>query len=93
LLTVDLVGSFGDTHDRFKLTVFVNRRTRELLVDIIKEGQKNGEIGKVPARVLADVIQGFVDGLMEMTAMEPDVVDLMKCKKLIRKMILNTIEP
>jgi len=93
LLTVDLVGSFGDTHDRFKLTVFVNRRTRELLVDIIKEGQKNGEIGKVPARVLADVIQGFVDGLMEMTAMEPDVVNLMKCKKLIRKMILNTIEP
>jgi len=93
LLTVDLVGSFGDTHDRFKLTVFVNRRTREWLVDIIKEGQKKGEIGKVPARVLADVIQGFVDGLMEMTAMEPDVVNIKKCKKLIRKMVLNTIEP
>jgi AcrR family transcriptional regulator len=93
LLTVDLVGSFGDTHDRFKLTVFVNRRTREWLMDIIKAGQKNGEIGKVPARVLADVIQGFIDGLMEMTAMEPDVVNLMKCKKLIRKMVLQTIEP
>ena len=93
LLTVDLIGSFGDTHDRFKLTVFVNRRTRELLVDIIKEGQKSGEIGKVAASVLADVIQGFIDGLMEMTAMEPDVVNIKKCKKLICKMILTTIEP
>lgn len=93
LLTVDLVGSFGDTHDRFKLTVFVNRRTREWLVDIIKEGQKSGEIGKVPASVLADVIQGFIDGLMEMTAMEPEVVNIKKCKQLIRKMISTTIEP
>ena len=93
LLSVDLIGCFGDTDDRYRLTVFVNRRTREWLIDIIESGQKSGEIGKVPVKALADVIQGFVDGLMEMTAMEPDVVNLKKCKKLIRKMILNTIEP
>ena len=93
LLTLDLVGCFGDNHDRYQLTVFVNQRTREWLMDIIQAGQKNGEIGKVPASELADVIQGFVDGLMEMTAMEPDAVNIDGCKKLIRKMVLSTIKP
>jgi len=91
LLTVDLVGCFGDTHDRYELSIFVNQRTREWLVDMIKAGQKAGEINKVRANVLADVIQGIVDGLMEMTAIEPEKVDIKGCKNLVRKMLRNTV--
>jgi len=93
LLYVDLIGCFGDTEDKYALTVSVNRRTRELLMDIIKTGQAKGEIARLSAHDLADVIQGFVDGLMEMSAMDPKTVNIKGCKKLIRKMLLKTIEP
>jgi len=93
LLTVDLVGCFGDLNERYNMTVFVNARTRAWLLEIIEAGQKNGEFAKLPAQDLADVIQGFTDGMMELSAMEPDVVNIKGCKKLIRTMILNTIEP
>ena len=93
LLTVELVASFGDTNDRYELTRFVNSRTRKWLVEIIEGGKKNGEYPRIPANDLADVIQGFVDGIMELSAMQPDEVDLKGCKKLMHKMILNTIKP
>ncbi len=92
LLYIDLIGCFGDTEDRYQVTATANRRTREWLVDVINTGQKNGDIAKVPAHDLADVVQGFIDGLMEMIAMEPDTVDIKGCKKLVRKMILNIIK-
>ena len=92
LLYIDLIGCFGDTQDRYQVTATANRRTREWLVDVIKTGQKNGDIAKVPAHNLADVVQGFIDGLMEMIAMEPDTVDIKGCKKLVHKMILNIIK-
>jgi len=92
LLTVELVASFGDTNDRYELTRFVNSRTREWLLEIIEGGKKNGEYARIPANDLADVIQGFVDGIMELSAMQPEVVDLKGCKNLIHKMILNTIK-
>jgi AcrR family transcriptional regulator len=92
LLYIDLIGCFGDAHDKYSLTVSMNRRTRELLVNIIEAGQAKGEIAKVSSHDLADIIQGFVDGLMEMCALDPDSVNIKGCKKLIRKMMLNTIE-
>jgi len=92
LLTIDLIGCFGDINDRYKLTIYVNSNTRKWLLDIITTGQKNGEFVRVNEHDLADVIQGFTDGMMQLSAMEPDVVNLKGCKKLMRKMILKTIE-
>ena len=69
----------------------MNRRTREWLVDIIEAGRESGEIGAVPVQELADVIQGFVDGLMEMCALEPDGIDVDGCKALIRTMLSKTV--
>ena len=91
LLYIDLIGCFGDAEDKYALTVSMNRRTRRWLVEIIEAGQQSGEIGPVPAQELADVIQGFVDGLMEMCALEPDGIDVDGCKSLIRRMISNTV--
>ena len=91
LLYIDLIGCFGDAEDKYALTVSMNRRTREWLVDIIEAGRESGEIGAVPVQELADVIQGFVDGLMEMCALEPDGIDVDGCKALIRTMISKTV--
>lgn len=91
LLTIDLVGCFGDINDRYKLTIYVNSNTRKWLLEIIAAGQKSGEFVRVNDHILADVVQGFTDGMMLLSAMEPDVVDLNGCKKLIRKMVLSTI--
>ncbi len=92
LLTVDLIGCFGDTNDRYELTVYVNSNTRKWLLDIIETGQKNAEFARVNSQDLADIIQGFTDGMMQLSAMEPGVVNLKGCKNLIRKMILKTVE-
>ena len=93
LLYADLVGSFGDVEDRYELSASANRATREWLVEIIKTGQKSGEFSKVPVLELADVIQGLIDGMMSMGALEPDVVNIEGCKRLIHKMMLNLIKP
>lgn len=91
LLYIDLIGCFGDAQDKYALTVSMNRRTREWLTGIIRAGQDRGEIGAVPVHELADVIQGFVDGLMEMCALEPDGINVDGCKALIRRMICRTV--
>ncbi len=41
LLTDDLAGCFGGTHDRYELSALANQRTLEWLVDIIKTSQKS----------------------------------------------------
>lgn len=92
LLYVDLLGCFGDSDQKYALTVSLNRRTRDWLLELIKTGQENGEIARVPAHDLADVIQGFIDGLMEMSAVEPDNVNLDGCKQLIRRLLLSVID-
>jgi AcrR family transcriptional regulator len=89
---IELLGCLGDADEKYRLTQSVNKRTRSWLVGIIKAGQEEGEIARVPAQPLADVVQGFIDGMMEMTAMEPGVVDLEACKKLVRTMLSSVIE-
>jgi AcrR family transcriptional regulator len=89
---VDLIGYLGEDEQKYRLTQAVNKRTRALLIDIIERGQQNGEIASVSARALADVIQAFIDGMMEMTAMEPGAVDIEASKKLIRRMLTATIQ-
>jgi AcrR family transcriptional regulator len=93
LLYADLVGCFGDADDRYALTIAANRATRAWLVEIIEAGQKSGEVTRVPVNDLADVVQGLIDGLMSMGALEPDVVNIDGCKRLIHKMVLKMIEP
>jgi AcrR family transcriptional regulator len=89
---VELIGCLGDDDDKYRLNKAVNKRTREMLVELIESGQADGDIAGLPARELADVLQAFIDGMMEMTAMEPGAVDLEASKKLIRRMLLAVIE-
>jgi AcrR family transcriptional regulator len=93
LLYVDLIGCFGNAEEKYSISVSANRNTRDWLVGIIKQGQKDGDIARLPVTTLADVIQGIVDGMMELSALEPETVDIDSCKKLLRQMILRTIEP
>lgn len=93
LLYVDLIGCFGNAEEKYSISVSANRKTREWLVGIINQGQKDGDIAKLPVTTLADVIQGIVDGMMELSALEPETVNINKCKKLLRQMILRTIDP
>jgi AcrR family transcriptional regulator len=93
LLYVDLIGCFGNAEEKYSISVSANRKTRDWLVGIIKQGQKDGDIARLPVTTLADVIQGIVDGMMELSALEPKTVDINSCKKLLRQMILRTIEP
>jgi AcrR family transcriptional regulator len=92
LLYVDLIGCFGNAEEKYSISVAANRSTRDWLVGIIKQGQKDGDIAKVPVNSLADIVQGVVDGLMELSALEPDTVSIGGCKKLLRQMILRTID-
>jgi AcrR family transcriptional regulator len=89
---IELLGCLGDSGEKYRLTQSVNQRTRSWLVEIIKAAQAEGEIARVPVQPLADVIQAIIDGMMEMTAMEPGVVDVDECKKLVRRMLANVIE-
>ncbi len=90
---IELLGCLGDAGEKYRLTQSVNQRTRNWLVEIITAGQAEGEIPRVPVQPLADVIQGIIDGMMEMTAMEPGVVDVGECKKLVRRMLASVIDP
>jgi AcrR family transcriptional regulator len=92
LMYVDTLGCFGSSEDNYSMLENVNQRTRVLLVDLIEEGKAAGEIGQVPSTELADIIQGVVDGLMALGAVEPAQVNLKGCKQLLRKMLINTIE-
>lgn len=92
LLTVELVGSIDDSDNRFKLSKKVNANTRKWLLNIINTGKDNGEFPRISANDLADVIQGFIDGMMQLSAIDYDVVNLKGCKKLIQKMILKVTE-
>ncbi len=93
LLFADTIGCFSNSDDKYRLLAWVNQRTRQLLVGLIEEGQASGEIARVPATELADVIQSLVDGMMQLAAVEPDQVNAEGCKKLIRTMLLSVIKP
>ena len=90
---IELVGSLGDDKDKHRFTRRVNKRTRELLVRLIEEAQANGELQTIPAQTLADVIQAFIDGMMETNAMEPDVVDMNASKDLFLEMLVARVTP
>lgn len=89
---IELLGCLGDADEKYRLTQSINKRTRSWLVGMIEAGQEAGEIARVPVQPLADIIQSFTDGMMEMTAMEPGVVDIGECKKLVRRMLAGVVE-
>lgn len=84
---VELIGCLGENEEKFRLTRSLNQRTRSQLVDIIEAGIASGEFNRVEARTLADILQAFVDGMMEMTAMEPGAVNIAKTKRLWHRML------
>jgi AcrR family transcriptional regulator len=88
---IDTMGCFGTAEDKYTLLASVNRKTRQMLVELIKSGQKNGDIAKLDANDLADVIQGAIDGLMELCAVEPTQVNIANCKKMLKKMTQHII--
>lgn len=92
LVYTDTLRCFGTREEKNAMVAWANERTREILTQIIKDGQADGSIGKVSIADLADVVQGIIDGLMEQVAVQPNVVDLAGCKRLIRKMLGHVIE-
>jgi TetR/AcrR family fatty acid metabolism transcriptional regulator len=92
LVYTDTLRCFGTREEKAAMVAWANERTREILTQIIKEGQSDGSIGSVPISNLADIVQSVIDGLMEQVAVQPKVVDLPGCKRLIRKMLLPVIK-
>ncbi|GEM_PF-3690911 len=90
---VELIACLDQDSDRYTLTELVNKRTRQLLMQLIRDGQAAGDIARVSPQGLADVIQAFIDGTMEMAALEPGVVDFAASKRLIRQMVKHVIDP
>ncbi|KGE04381.1 TetR/AcrR family transcriptional regulator [Pseudohaliea rubra] len=84
---VELIGCLGENEEKFRLTQSLNQRTRSQLVAIIQGGINSGELANVDASALADILQGFVDGMMEMIAMEPGAVSLPTTKRLWHRML------
>ncbi len=92
LVVFDTMGCFGPTEEKYALLARVNRITREMLIDLIRQGQEAGEFGNFPVNDLADVLHGAVDGLMELSAVEDSLVDHEGCKRMIRRMVLSVLE-
>jgi len=92
LVVFDAIGCFGPATDKYALLARVNRITREMLIDLIKKGQEDGEFGQFPVNDLADTLHGAVDGLMELSAIDEGMVDHEGCKRMIRRMVLSIVE-
>lgn len=90
---LELLGSLPDEGDRFTLTKAANQRTRSMLVGLIEAGQSDGDIASVNPRALADVIQAFIDGMMETNAMEPGAVNMRQSKNMFIAMLRDYIKP
>lgn len=93
LVYLDTMGRFASSEGKLDFLQRMNDETRSILVKLIKEGQAEGNITKIHAQNLADVIQGSVDGLMGLAAVQPDKVNLDGCKKILINMIKKLIDP
>jgi TetR/AcrR family fatty acid metabolism transcriptional regulator len=92
LVVFDALGCYGPVAEKYSLLARVNHVTRDMLIDLIRKGQQAGEFGNFAVNDLADVLHGAVDGLMELSAVEQDVVDHEGCKRMIRRMLLSVLE-
>lgn len=93
LTYIDTMGCFGTVDEKREMMAWVNRNTREIIIGIIKSGRRDGSIGRVNAKNAADVLQGILDGMMEVIAAEPEVVNVNGCKRIIEQMITGLIRP
>lgn len=84
---VDVIGCFGQLEEKREFVARVSQRTREMLVGLIQQGQRDGDVGDVNASALADVLQGALDGLMELYAVDPESVDLAAAGTVLALMI------
>ncbi|WP_116364834.1 TetR/AcrR family transcriptional regulator [Parahaliea mediterranea] len=86
-LYVDVIGCFGQLEEKREFVARVSQRTREMLVALIRQAQEEGEVGEVNAAAVADVIQGALDGLMELYAVDPTSVDLIAAGAVLATML------
>lgn len=93
LTYMDTMGCFGTLDEKRQTIAWANRNTREVIVGLIEMGQADGSVGKINVRNTADVIQSIMDGLMEATAAEPDVIDLKGCKAIVKNLIFTMLDP
>lgn len=93
LVYIDTMGRFASVNGKMNFLRHVNDETRALLIQLIEQGQAEGDIREMPAQDLADIIQGSVDGLMALFSVQPEKVDLDGCRNMLTGMISKTLEP
>ncbi len=93
LTFIDVLGSFDSLPEKQRMLAYVNSRTRTMLIEMVDQAKSEGDIhSSVPAADLADILQAAVEGIQEECAVEPGVVDLNGCKRLLRRMLKNLSE-
>lgn len=92
LVYVNTIGRFGNNSEKNNLLVWMSDRTQENLITIILQGQQNGEIEAYPAQELSYILHGVVDGLMSLVAIQPDKLDILSSKKLLKTILLRVVK-
>lgn len=90
---MNTLGCYGTQDDRAAFTSWANDSLRKMLIDIIKAGQQNGEIAKISAQHLADILQAFTDGIMALGVDKGADVNIDACRKLFQKMLDPLLAP
>ena len=91
LALVDLWGSRDSSEDRSRFDSEAYGPSRRYLSRILETAQERGELGPVPAKTMASVIQAAIDGVLLQWAFDPDAVDLDACRDEIQEMITGHI--
>ncbi|HFB66321.1 MAG TPA: TetR/AcrR family transcriptional regulator [Aeromonadales bacterium] len=92
LVYVNTIGRFGNNNEKNNLLAWMSERTQENLITLILQGQEDGEIEDYPAQELSYILQGVVDGLMSLVAIQPDKLDVLACKKLLKSILLKILK-
>lgn len=90
---MNTLGCYATQDERAEFIRWANDSLRNMLVDIIKTGQQRGEIARVPAKHLADLLQATTDGLMDLGLKSEDKVDIDACRKLFQRMLKPLTAP
>jgi len=91
LALVDLWGSRDSSEGRSRFDSEAYGPSRRYLSRILETGQERGELGPLPAKTTASVIQATIDGVLLQWAFDPDAVNLDDCRDTIQEMITGHI--
>jgi len=90
---MNTLGCYTNQNERAEFVRWANHSLREMLIDLIKTGQRKREIANVPAAHLADILQALTDGLTELGQINDDEVNMDACRQLFQKMLTPVIKP